>query len=54
MADDDLRFGDIDGGSSSGGGDIVELGTRILIGLVFLYVILVFLESLFGIPIPFV
>lgn len=56
MSDDDLRFGDVEeGGESSASGDwLIELFTRIFVGLVLLYVLLSLLENLYGVPVPFV
>lgn len=54
--DDDLRFGDVDGGGSASGGvgGIIELMIRAFVGLIILYVLLSTVEILFNIPIPFV
>jgi len=56
MSDDDLRFGDVgEGSGNSGSGDwLIELFTRIFVGLVLLYVLLSLLKSLYGVPVPFV
>lgn len=53
MSDDDLRFGDVDGGGSSGT-DIADLFRQVFIGLVGLYVILKVVEILFNIPVPLI
>jgi hypothetical protein len=50
---DDLRFGDVEG-SGGENTDIIELIQRLIIGVIMLYVLLAVVETLFGIPIPFV
>lgn len=57
--DDDLRFGDVSGGTDGGdksenGTDILDLLLQGIVGLVMLYVFLAILQSLFDIPIPFI
>ena len=50
---DDLRFGDVEG-SERENTDIIELIQRLIIGVIMLYILLAVVETLFGIPIPFV
>jgi hypothetical protein len=52
MADDDLRFGDVSGGSSTD--SIIDTLTNTLIAIVMIYVILKVLETLLSINIPLV
>ena len=60
--DDDLRFGDVKGSNESGGSGLnipigegsVDLLIQGLKLLVVLYVILLVVETLFNVPIPFV
>jgi hypothetical protein len=54
MPDDDLRFGDVNGGGGTGGGGILELMIRGFVGLIMLYVILRTVEILLNISIPFI
>jgi hypothetical protein len=54
MTDDDLRFGDISGGGGDSENDIIDTFRRIIIGLIMFYVLLVVLETLFNVPVPFV
>ena len=60
--DDDLRFGDVDGSTNSGGGgrdipnaeDIMDLLIQGIVIVVILYVFFNVIQVLFNIPIPFV
>lgn len=56
MSDDDLRFGDVGEGSGNNSGVdwMLQLFTRIFVGLVMLYVLLSLLKNMYGIPVPFV
>jgi len=53
MSDDNLRFGNVSGGSSSGT-DIGDLLQQALTAIVGLYVLLKVIEILFNIPIPLI
>lgn len=52
--DDDLRFGDVEGSGRDESIDPIQLMQRLIIGAIMLYVLLAVVETLFGIPIPFV
>jgi hypothetical protein len=56
MSDDDLRFGDVDGDSStsSGSNDIPDLFRKIITILIGTYVVIKIIEIVFNIPIPVV
>jgi hypothetical protein len=58
MADDDLRFGDVNddngGGIVGGSGGIEDILIRIFTSLVILYVIIKAIEIVLDIPIPII
>lgn len=55
MADDDLRFGDVDGSTeSTDGTDMVDLFRQAVTALVAIYVLLKIAEILFNVPIPII
>jgi len=53
MTDDDLRFGDVSGGSSGNSG-IFDTLIEIFVSLIMIYVILRVVEILFNVPIPLI
>jgi uncharacterized protein HemY len=54
MSDDDLRFGDVEGSEREEENNIINLIQQLIIGAIMLYVLLAVLQTLFGIPIPFI
>jgi hypothetical protein len=53
MGDDDLRFGDVSGGGSGGGG-IIDIIQSVFIIAVSLYVGLKMVEIILEVPSPFI